>query len=173
MVRSQARNDFEELGKDAWPPISSDTYPRIHEEDAIEVATGGEGALGWFANFLVRGDGALFCLWRTEDGRFPVVFMPGNGVRPFILARDSLEFLRFLAIGYEDLWTKDHGIDLHGGPPSYSEPPESEVQVNPEFRNWVSDTFNVSIPQTGKATIEQARAEFPEWQTWFDEHSDL
>ena len=68
-----------------------------------------------------------------------------------ILAHSGLDFLRLLAIGYDEIcWDED-----------FSAPPNSEdddfiVHPNLKFQQWVTQTFKTTIPQTALELVTPA-----------------
>ena len=70
-----------------------------------------------------------------------------------MLASDATDFLRLLAIGYDEI-----GFD------DLSSPTEGE-ELNPVFQAWVK-TFNVSIPSVGNAITEPAQKAHDNFQEW-------
>ena len=139
----------------------------------IEPVTSGDGA-SWadspdpqvtdrLAPFCATGgDGSRAALWSDDSGRTRIVHMgSGSGsTMAGILVEDAVDFLRLLAIGYDELcWPEDHdqtprevyvrqraelqkvggkqGLELFG---DFDEPHE--------LRNWVSTTFGVTVPAT-------------------------
>ena len=68
-----------------------------------------------------------------------------------VLARSGLDFLRLLAIGYDEIcWDED-----------FSAPPNSEeddffVHPNLKFQQWLKDAFKTTIPQTALELVMPA-----------------
>lgn len=90
-------------------------------------------------------EGSECALWLDEDGETRIVHMgSGSGsVLCCVLAEDAVDFLRLLAIGYDEIcWNEE-----------YAYPPNTDtdfiVHPNVEFQNWVKQTFHVEIPRTG------------------------
>ena len=86
--------------------------------------------------------------WLDDDGRQRIVHMgSGSGsTLVCVLADDPVDFLRLLAIGYDEIcW---------GG---FEEPPEASrafsARPNAPFAEWVAETFGVSIPETGAGIV--------------------
>lgn len=92
-------------------------------------------------------DGSMAAFWLDENNQQKVVHLgSGSGsVLCCILADDPIDFIRLLAIGYDEVcWNEE-----------FSEPPNHDctdgslfVHPNTRFRDWVKDTFSVSIPRT-------------------------
>ena len=92
------------------------------------------------------GDGSECALWLSDEGETKIVHMgSGSGsILTCVLADKAVDFLRLLAIGYDEIcWDEDYPY-----PPNES--PNSEVIIKPnvDFQNWVTKTFDVTIPKT-------------------------
>lgn len=105
--------------------------------------------------------------WLADSGEIKIVHLgSGSGsTLTCVLADNTVDFLRLLAIGYDEIcWS-----DEFANPPKDN--PEFTVQPNTEFQNWVRNTFNVTIPQTALEIVkhpslmddEQSEDEFWNW----------
>ena len=84
-------------------------------------------------------------LWLDPDGQSRIVHLgSGSGsLLTCVLADNALDFLRLLAIGYEEIcWSEDFAE-----PPQPREGDDGEV-VNVAYRDWLRATFAVTIPAT-------------------------
>ncbi|MFD0556455.1 hypothetical protein ACFQ3B_05285 [Stackebrandtia endophytica] len=81
------------------------------------------------------GAGSVGVLWNGEDGHTRIGALGGEG-HVSLLAENALDFLRLIAIGYDEV-----GSFLDGEP----EEPES-VEAHAEFRTWVQSEFGVEVP---------------------------
>jgi hypothetical protein len=95
------------------------------------------------------GDGSMAAFWLDPDGGQKIVHLgSGSGsTLVCVLADDAVDFLRLLAIGYDEIcWSE-----------AFDSPPNSDsdfiVQPNTEFQNWVKSTFSVSIPTTAREIV--------------------
>jgi hypothetical protein len=112
-----------------------------------------------FATFCRTGsDGSHAALWRNDDGLLRIVHL-GSGSGSTMLGTltdNPIDFLRLLAIGYEELcWPEDHDMtplevlvakcgDI-GGP---------NLQARSvALRNWVEATFAVKVPEKASDII--------------------
>ena len=92
------------------------------------------------------GYGSECALWLVDDGRTLMVHVGwGSGsVMTCILTKNALDFLRLLAIGYDEIcWDEE-----------YSSPPNSNkdntfVHPNTQYQEWVQNTFHTTIPKIG------------------------
>ena len=105
----------------------------------------------------------MAAFWLDDDGTQKIVHMgSGSGsTMVCVLADDAIDFLRLLAIGYGEIcW---------GG---FDSPPDSGKvgEPNKAFADWVSATFNVTIPTLGaeivkrEAVMEDSDSDDPFWR---------
>jgi hypothetical protein len=94
-------------------------------------------------------DGSMAAFWLADDGSQKIVHLgSGSGSTMLcVLADDPVDFLRLIAIGYDEIcW----GEEL-------TEPPganrEFVVQPNQLFADWVGKTFGVTIPERGSDIV--------------------
>lgn len=88
------------------------------------------------------GDGSMAAFWLADDGTQKIVHLgSGSGsVTLCVLADDPIDFLRLLAIGYDEIcWG-----DAYPQPPNASE--EFIIEPNRPYQDWVAETFGVTIP---------------------------
>jgi len=119
-------------------PISGGFELRADDGEAIYWWFRSHAADDRLAQFGAGPDGSLYCIWKQEDGRQPVVHMGSEGDELKILAGSMKEFITLLAVGYEEL-----GFD------DLENEPDEEDKINLDFQKWVTNTFGVSIPKTG------------------------
>ena len=96
------------------------------------------------------GDGSECALWLDDEGRTQIVHIgSGSGsVMTCILASNGLDFLRLLAIGYDEIcWD-----DILSLPPN-SNKEELQVEPNLPFQEWVMHTFHTTIPKVGTEIV--------------------
>mgnify|MGYP003334167143 CR=1 FL=1 len=119
------------------------------------------------------GDGSHAAMWRNEGGGLSFVHL-GSGSGSTLLCRltdDPVDFLRLLAIGYEELcW-----------PEAFDQTPEEAEQELTELRggkhnrplkmrHWVETTFNVIVPDRASeiisniALMDDEYSDDPFWQ---------
>lgn len=93
-------------------------------------------------------DGSMGAFWLDDEGRQRIVHMgSGSGsTLVCVLADDPVDFLRLLAIGYEEIcWGGFE--EPPGAPRAFSAGPGAS------FAEWVVATFGVSIPDTGAGIV--------------------
>ena len=90
------------------------------------------------------GDGGYAALWLDEAGHQHIVHLGSEGEALCVLGKDAVDFLRLLAIGYNELC-----VGLTGPDEAPRDAPEFGTLVaNPPFQDWVRTTFDVEIPAT-------------------------
>jgi hypothetical protein len=95
------------------------------------------------------GDGSMAAFWLADDGSQKIVHLgSGSGSTTVcILADDPVDFLRLLAIGYDEICWGD----------AFSEPPnaggEFTVGPNKRYADWVTTTFGVTVPELGSEIV--------------------
>lgn len=97
------------------------------------------------------GDGSMAAFWLDDEGAQKIVHLgSGSGsTLVCVLADNAVDFLRLLAIGYDEIcWS-----DVYSAPPNTS---ESDLFIHPntKFREWVEGTFGVSIPNAASEIVK-------------------
>ncbi len=117
------------------------------------------------------GEGSMAAFWLADDGSQKIVHLgSGSGSATLcILANEPVDFLRLLAIGYDEICWGDE----------YFEPPNANrefiVGPNLAYRDWVEGTFHVTIPTRAveivrhPASMDDKYSEDPFWQ-WVKKH---
>ena len=136
-------------------PISGgfELYADVH--NSIELWFGTPAVVDRFGVFGCGPDGSLFAIWRQDDGRQPIVHMGSEGQNNFVLACNGVDFLRLLAIGYDEIGFED-----------LSQPPTTAP--NKLFQNWVAQTFAVSIPTIGSEITKAAENTHDNFEAWIE-----
>ena len=65
--------------RDNGYPISGYFELREHDDETLRCWFGSDKAIGQLAQFGAGPDGSLYCIWRQEDGRMPIVHMGSEG----------------------------------------------------------------------------------------------
>ncbi len=102
-----------------------------------------------FCCFARSADGSMCGLWKSNNDEVKIVHIgSGSGSTLLcILADNMLDFIRFLAIGYEEICWEDHfGISPYEK--------KSNLERNILFENWVKETFKVEIPKTALEIVK-------------------
>jgi len=91
-------------------------------------------------------DGSECALWLDDEGRTQIVHIgSGSGsIMTCILVKNVLDFLRLLAIGYDEIcWDEDYPF------PPNSNKDNTFVHPNTQYQEWVQNTFHTTIPKIG------------------------
>lgn len=102
-------------------------------------------------------DGSALAVWKAPDGAYPVVYLSSEG-GGCALAADMRQFLRLLAVGYDEfaLWN------------DCTEPPEEDGDVSPALRQWLHRQ-KLSVPDTGEDIVSDAQARWPDFNGWVED----
>jgi hypothetical protein len=143
----------------AW---RGDENPELARRMAVFIRTGG--------------DGSYAGLWQDDNGRVSFVHQ-GSGSGSTLLCEltdNPVDFLRLLAIGYEELCWEE----VFDFPPDEAyrrgwAEDEQDVPVGParplQFQRWVTESFGVTIPRTASeivkstAGMDDAESDDPFW----------
>jgi len=104
------------------------------------------------------GDGSVAAFWLDDDGNQKIVHIgSGSGsMLACVLAEDPVDFLRLIAIGYDEIcWNDDFSLTAEE---SYKKN-DFVVKPNLKFQNWLTHEFNAKIPETA-FEIVKSPAEF-------------
>ena len=96
------------------------------------------------------GDGSECSLWLDDEGRTQIVHIgSGSGsMMTCILVKNALDFLRLLAIGYDEIcWDEYYSL------PPNSDKNEMFVHPNTQYQEWVQNTFHTTIPAIGLEVV--------------------
>ncbi len=132
-------------------PISGCFELRADDGDTMFYWFGFRDVESKLGQFGAGADGSLYCIWDTETGVYPIVHMGSEGDEIKVLAENFVDFLRLLAIGYDELGFEE-----------LTSPPE-EDESNPVFQQWVKKQFGVSIPKVGSELSINENLDFESW----------
>ena len=91
-------------------------------------------------------DGSECALWLDDEGHTQIVHIgSGSGsMMTCILVKNALDFLRLLAIGYDEIcWDEDYPLSPN------SNKDNTFVHPNTQYQEWVQNTFHTTIPKIG------------------------
>jgi hypothetical protein len=91
------------------------------------------------------GDGSHVAFWLDDDGRQWVVHLGSEGLT-CVLGRTSLDFLRLLAVGYEEI--SGDCLDAPDEPPT-------QAGRNAAYRAWLTERYRVTIPKTAADILDE------------------
>ena len=95
-------------------------------------------------------DGSECALWLDDEGRTQIVHIgSGSGsMMTCILVKNALDFLRLLAIGYDEIcWDEDYPLSPN------SNKDNTFVYPNTQYQEWVQNTFHTTIPKIGLEVV--------------------
>ena len=95
-------------------------------------------------------DGSECALWLDDEGRTQIVHIgSGSGsMMTCILVKNALDFLRLLAIGYDEIcWDEDYPL------PPNSNKDNTFVYPNTQYQEWVQNIFHTIIPKIGLEVV--------------------
>ena len=95
-------------------------------------------------------DGSECALWLDDEGHTQIVHIgSGSGsMMTCILVKNALDFLRLLAIGYDEIcWDEYYSL------PPNSDKNEMFVHPNTQYQEWVQNTFHTTIPKIGLEVV--------------------
>ena len=95
-------------------------------------------------------DGSECALWLDDEGHTQIVHIgSGSGsIMTCILVKNALDFLRLLAIGYDEIcWYEDYPF------PPNSNKDNTFVYPNTQYQEWVQNTFHTTIPKIGLEVV--------------------
>ena len=96
------------------------------------------------------GSGGFAALWFAPSGESRFVLLSSEGGEPQRLADDPVDFLRLIAIGFEELhswvWSQPVCVDED------DEDDDNSAAAHADFRGWVEDDFGVDVPESWSVT---------------------
>jgi len=95
-------------------------------------------------------NGSECALWLDDEGHTQIVHIgSGSGsMMTCILVKNVLDFLRLLAIGYDEIcWDEYYPL------PPNSDKNEMFVHPNTQYQEWVQNTFHTTIPKIGLEVV--------------------
>ena len=95
-------------------------------------------------------DGSECALWLDDEGHTQIVHIgSGSGsIMTCILVKNALDFLRLLAIGYDEIcWDEYYSL------PPNSDKSEMFVHPNTQYQEWVQNTFHTTVPAIGLEVV--------------------
>ena len=126
LFRVETREQAQETG-DLW---FRGSVPDIADRLVVFARTGG--------------DGSHVAFWIDDQGRQQIVHLGSEG-QVGILTATPLDFLRLLAIGYEEI-----SGDCLEAP---DEPPDDQLVVNDSYRSWLTARYSATIPRTASEVM--------------------
>lgn len=157
-------NELEKLcswfDKHAYP-ISGEFSLYADDGKSMEHWLGFSDVSDRFGIFGMGPDGSLYAIWLDKEGHQKVVHLGSEGDELFILAENFLDFLRLLAIGYDEISLADLDMGIEEWNATIEQ--EADFGRNPNFQSWVEREFHVSIPQKGAEIMNITDKRFEKW----------
>ncbi len=97
-------------------------------------------------------DGSRAAFWLDNDDKQRIVHLGSGSGSDLVcvLADDPIDFLRLLAIGYDEIcWSENFNK-----PPNVDSADETFVYPNIAYQDWVRNTFSVTIPQLADEIVK-------------------
>jgi hypothetical protein len=108
--------------------------------------------LGRLCVFAKTGaEGSMAAFWLDPFGQQKIVHLgSGSGsIMVCVLASDPIDFLRLLAVGYDEIcWGNEFSVS-----PNLGKDRSLFVHPNTRYQEWVRTTFSVEIPITGSQVV--------------------
>jgi hypothetical protein len=126
---------------------------------ALAWFDGDTAAADQFAVFGCGPDGSLYAFWLhagPDAAKAPIVLLDSECEGSGVIAADMREFLRLLAIGYDE-------------PGRYPTLQPDNLDNAKEFQEWLKSEFYLVPPATAEAIVDSARNEHPDLMAWIHE----
>lgn len=114
-----------------------------------------------FGIFGAGGDGSLYAFWMDDENNQKIVHLGSEGGQLYILAENFVDFLRLLAIGYDEIGFADLNMPIEEWNAATGQ--EKDAGINFRFREWVEKEFKVQIPNKGSDIVDTNNKAFSSW----------
>lgn len=142
-------------------PISGYFELRADDGATMQYWLGFKDVSDRFGIFGAGGDGSLYAFWLDDDDKQKIVHLGSEGESLYILAENFIDFLRLLAIGYDEIGFADLNMGVEEWNAAIGQ--EKEEGVNFSFREWVEKEFRVQIPLKGSDIVDVNDKTFRNW----------
>ena len=142
-------------------PISGHFELRADDGETIRYWLGFNNISNRFGVFGAGPDGSLYAFWLDDDRNQKIVHLGSEGGELYILASNFIDFLRLLAIGYDEIGFADLSMSVKEWNISLGE--SENDGVNQKFIKWVENEFGVTIPQKGIEIVDVKDKSFENW----------
>jgi hypothetical protein len=114
-----------------------------------------------FAQFGIGPSGAPTGIWKDDEGKESIVYLYDEERYGVVVADSFLNYLRILAIGYDDVHVScDLDIQEFN---KLCEREDLNQGHNPEFKAWLEKEFDTTVPATGNEVFIQEKDKFNLW----------
>ena len=151
--QDKLRESWKEDEREGGTDISFYVAKLSEREELLEISFGKhkeETAQRLLSFAQSGGDGSECALWLDDEGRTQMVHIgSGSGsMMTCILVKNALDFLRLLAIGYDEIcWDEYYPL------PPNSNKDNTFVYPNTQYQEWVQNTFHTTIPKIGLEVV--------------------
>lgn len=142
-------------------PISGYFELRADDGATIQYWLGFNNVSDRFGIFGAGGDGSLYAFWIDDENNQKIVHLGSEGGELYILAENFIDFLRLLAIGYDEIGFADLSMAIEEWNTAIGQ--EKDAGINPKFRAWVEKEFNVQVPVRGSEIADFNNVAFKNW----------
>ena len=142
-------------------PISGSFELYSGDIKIIEHWFGHGKVLNRFGVFGTGPDDSLYSFWLDKNNNQKIVHLGSEGGQLYILAANFVDFLRLLAIGYDEIGFSDLTMSLEEWNKTIEE--SEDYGKNPKFRNWVEREFQTIIPERGDEISSFQDKSFEAW----------
>lgn len=111
--------------------------------------------------FGIGKDGSFYAFWNDDYGKQKIVHLGIEGGELYILANNFIDFLRLLAIGYDEIGFANLSLTVQEWNALIGE--ESTYGINVNFQDWVVKSFNAQIPKRGNEISNLEDKKFENW----------
>ena len=151
--QDKLRESWKEDEREGGTDISFYVAKPSEREELLEISFGKhkeETAQRLLSFAQSGGDGSECTLWLDDEGRTQIVHIgSGSGsMMTCILVKNALDFLRLLAIGYDEIcWDENYPF------PANSNKDNTFIHPNTQYQEWVQNTFHTTIPKIGLEVV--------------------
>lgn len=142
-------------------PISGDFDFYASNWDMLDYWYGIDNIYDRIGIFGITSDYSFYALWLDEDENQKVVHIGDEGSELYILADNFLDFLRLLAIGYDEIGFARQSMTVQEWNTIIEK--DKNYGVNKKFQEWVKNEFNTQIPIRGNEITNFKDESFKNW----------
>jgi len=142
-------------------PISGCFELRADDGETMKYWLGFDNISDRFGLFGAGASGDIYAFWIDDSGGQKIVHLGSEGDSVYILSNNFVDFLRLLAIGYDEIGFAD--ISKTAEEWNLEIGNDKEEWINPKFMEWVEKEFKVKVPVRGNEIADFDNEEFNDW----------